>query len=83
MVSQLVAMDGLDLGFMSQKFPIIGTWSYNPGTIYLNLLQDAFGQKHPINIQVHPTNNSENELSILANVFYTYNYKKNCDKKGK
>lgn len=62
MVSQLVAMDGLDLGFMRQKFPIEGTWSYKPGTMYLNLVQDAYGQRHPINIQVHPTGNNENEM---------------------
>ena len=60
---QMAGMDGLDLGFMTQEFPVTGTWSFQPGTIYLNLMQSAYGRQLPINIQIHPSGQSGNMLA--------------------
>lgn len=59
---QMAGMDGLNLNFMTQKFPVSGTWSMQPGTIYLNLIQSAYGQQLPINIEIHPSGHNRKKL---------------------
>ena len=60
-----VARDGinLNLGFMMQPTPMEGNWSYVPGSgLSLNLVQSGFGQKFPINLQIHTSGTKQDVL---------------------
>lgn len=53
---------GLDLSFMFQPTPIAGTWSYTPGTLRLDLVQQAYGQQLPFSVEVHATSKGRGVL---------------------
>jgi hypothetical protein len=62
-LSNELALDGFNLGFLFQPTPISGNWSYRPGSgLYLKLVQQAYGSEFPIDLQIFTAGTYQNVL---------------------
>ena len=63
MVTNMLGQDGFDAGFLMQRIPMRGRWSYQVGSgLHLDLVQSAYGREFPVNIQILTTGKRQNVL---------------------
>jgi len=55
LAAELAGQLGINLGFMFQPTPVAGSWSYKPGLLSLDLVNEAFGQQSRFGIQIYAT----------------------------